>query len=491
MISGIFRCNGGKKADMPFAPSPVAKAWLAALALTMLSACSSGSSDADLETAQFEGSGYGAMGIELVDGPDTRRFIGSVVADEPRAALAGRTVLENGGNAVDAITAMYFTLAVTMPHEAGLGGGGICLVHDPKSLEVTSYDFLPRRSLAGGPVALPGNVRGFALIQAVHGKAPWASLVAPAEVMAAKGHEISRALARDLEPLSSAIRTLPQLASIYLKPNGEPLREGDKLVQTGLAASLGQVRANGPREFYSGNMAENFAQEAGRLGSAVAIEELRAYRPNSQPAQAIKVGDQTLSLPAANTGAGTYLASLWPEAQGKSGAELLRAAEATLARAGAETSLPPVFGSAGFVVATARGDAAACAVTMNGPFGTGRLVPGTGVVMARAPDVPGFGLAGAFLSPVLVTNEFNGTFFLAASGGGGPAASASVLHLAEGVAGKSQALEAAQVGMVSDARSLVNAVACPQGAPREDAICSFSADPNGAGLGVVGIPQGR
>ncbi len=488
MISGINRRHGYNKVAKKAFLGRKAPA-LAAAALTLLTACSSGSdAEGRLATAEFRASQQSGVGITLADAPDVRTFIGAVVADEPRAALTARDVLEAGGSAVDAITALYFTLAVTMPHEAGLGGGGICLVHDPDARTVTSYDFLARRSRAGGPVAVPGNVRGFALMHAVHGRAQWSSLISSAEVLAAKGHELSRATARELAPLAPAIRSIPQLAAIYLGANGQPLSEGDLLVQAGLAASLGQVRANGPRGLYTGDTAQAFATQAARLGSAISIEELRAYRPSSQPAQAISVGNQTLSLPASGTGAGTYMASLWPVIQGKTGAALLQAARAELARAGAETELPPSLGSTGFVVATAGGDAAACAVTMNGPFGTGRVVPGTGIVPARAPDAPGFGLAGAFLAPALVTNEFNGSFFFAGAGAGGPAAPASVLSLVDGIMTRSQTFDAAQAGMATDTQNLVNAVACPAGAPREDASCTFGADPNSAGLGLLGFP---
>ncbi len=110
-------------------------------------------------------------------------FRAGVVADEPRAALIGRTVIAGGGNAADGVVAAYFAMAVTLPSVAGLGGGGICIAHDADKKTTDVIDFLPRAA-AGGAVAVPGNVRGMAALNARYGKLQFAALVGPAESLA-------------------------------------------------------------------------------------------------------------------------------------------------------------------------------------------------------------------------------------------------------------------------------------------------------------------
>ena len=103
-----------------------------------------------------------------------------VVGDEPFAVRAGAAILGQGGNAVDAATAMYFTLAVTYPVAAGLGGGGLCIVHDPLKNTTQEIDFEAGDAAKPGAYAVPGNVRGFALMQGAFGALPWQKVVSPA-----------------------------------------------------------------------------------------------------------------------------------------------------------------------------------------------------------------------------------------------------------------------------------------------------------------------
>jgi len=405
-------------------------------------------------------------------------FLGGVVADEPRAALIGRDILSSGGSAADAATAMYFTLAVTMPSRAGLGGGGVCLAFDRASGKTEALDFMsgaPDAIGAGAdrPSATPGNPRGFFALQARYGNLLWRQVVTPAEGLARFGHPTSRAFARDLQDIGPAILADPGARAMYaLKSGAAVAREGDKIEQLDLAATLGMLRARGVGPFYTGPFANNFVKAVQSAGGTLTVEELRAFRPIWRDTVHIEVGDEVAHFApppaAASTQAAIELAMLNEDGRfedvDEGGRALLLAETAVHAFSDRETWLnaqgqgtqaPSALVAAArikalarglrsdqktnpaqlnprpqnrhesgattsFMAADAAGNAVACAVTMNASFGTGRVAQGTGILLAAAPDTAGRGPAG--LAPMLLVNENSKEFRMAAAANGGVAA---------------------------------------------------------------------
>ena len=408
-------------------------------------------------------------------------FGGFVVADEPSAVLIAQQVLDQGGNAADAAAALYFALSVTYPAAAGLGGGGICLVRDAGERTVESIAFLARSPRGGGTVAIPGNVRGFALLQSRHGNQPWSVIVGPAERLAGTGFPLSRASARRLADAATSVQGAPAFAGA----DGEPLRELERVTQHELAATLTMIRSRGVTGFYAGETARALVAGSREAGGTLSLDDLIDDRPVAAPAQVLPSSGGVVAAPSEALGAGVFAAALWRDIEKASPAELAQAARRTAAALGAENAARD-FGSTAFATADGRGGAVACAVTMSGPFGTGRAAPGTGVVFAPNAQQSENGIASAFLMPVIVTSNSGTQIFFSGAGAGEPKGAASILSAARlALAGTvADALAASPAG----AHSPAHAISCPIG--NVTRACSFAIGPGSDGMGAVSARSG-
>ncbi len=256
-----------------------------------------------------------------------------------------------------------------------------------------------------------------------------------------------------------------------------------------LAATLSIVRTGGPNAFYGGNLGARILAYSSQQGGMIAVPEFARYRATRSAPQAIQLGSQYVLLPSERTGAGAFAGALFETLSRamdtNTGAGDLQAAvvvsvKQALARFRV-ADLPQDLGATGFAATDANGQAVACAVTMNGPFGSGHNAEGTGVTLARAaPSSGAAGLAAAFITPVIATDS-GGDLTLAGAGAGGPNATASIGYalgrLAHGEA----------ISRRSDLRSTgvapfdtVNAIICQNGA------CAALPDPGANGLGASG-----
>ncbi|MBV9539627.1 MAG: gamma-glutamyltransferase [Alphaproteobacteria bacterium] len=412
------------------------------------------------------------------------------VGDEPYAVQAGAQVLAAGGSAADAATAMYFALAVTYPVAAGLGGGGICIVHDPASGQVEEFDFLARDAGGGGSFAVPGNVRGFAMMQGIYGRIPWQRDIAPGEGYAAAGFPISHALADRLKAAQAVLRLDASLAGEFLDESGNAKPPGTIVHNRELAQTLAAIRTDGPNAFYRGQTGARLLAYAQQQGGNISVQEFARYAARRTQPQAMRLGDLTVYLPSRAVGAGAFAGTLLdalnsalmtPSGSGDLQASVGVAVKQTLAQFGV-TSLPQDLGATGFAATDGTGQSVACAVTLNGPFGAGRNVAETGVTLAAAPGSNAAGLAAAFLTPVVAANG-SGPAMLAGAGAGGPNGTASMGYaLARLSRGDSMTRR-------SDLRTTgvapfdtVNAIICQSG------TCVALPDPGGNGLGAVATP---
>lgn len=524
-----------------------------------------------------------SIGEKLPEMPKFRRsapppgapFLGALVVDEPRAAIVGRDILAAGGNAADAAAAMYFALSVTLPGSASLGGGGVCAVHDGTTTEM--LEFLPRApaqvpSYASRPTAIPGNLRGFYDLHARFGRLRWERIIAPAESMARFGVPVSRALADSLKPVKFALLPEIETRRILGRDGGRRLvEEGEMLVQLDLAVVLGRLRRQGPGVFYGGTLGNQFVAEVADASGSLSRADLRGYRSRWLPTIKVPFGQRVAHFAAPPAAGGAVAAGMWSMLADTAGyaaassdvrphllAEvamrayadrqrwmrddgtstvaddqlvsrtrltgLLRSYRpdrhvpaATLSPAPVERPENP--SATGFVVIDRLGSAVACGVTLNNPFGTGRIARGMGIVLAALPGKGGRGAVS--LGPMLVLDGPGRQLYYASSATGGVVAPPAMVTVAArnllGGESLAEALTARRVhhGGAPDRTfyehgldsaivdglkrrghdvaptpvlGLVNAVSCPGGLPAKPLACVLGADPRGSGA-VATAPQ--
>ena len=215
-----------------------------------------------------------------------------VTSGEPLATHVGTTILAQGGNAVDASTAVALALAVTLPRAGNLGGGGFCLILDREG-EVHALDFREtapsalfrefyldekHSSRQGASAAgVPGTVAGLWEMHQKFGVLPWNQVVEPAERLAREGFPTSGWLNDGVTSSEDLLSAYPATRKIFL-PDGKPPRVGSLFVQKDLAKTLERIARKGPDDFYRGETAELLAEGVQKAGGVITLDDLANYK---------------------------------------------------------------------------------------------------------------------------------------------------------------------------------------------------------------------
>ena len=211
---------------------------------------------------------------------------GVVTTSEPLAAEIGAQVLEAGGNAIDAAAAVQFALNVIEPQSSGIGGGGFMMIHLAETGEtfiVESREKAPAsatpdmfagvgfsvRSTSGYAVGVPGTLLGVATALNNWGTISLEEALAPAIEIAENGFTVSSRLAGSTgsSRLQNECDKEPyNVARSVFRPTGnpdtcgEPLQEGDLLVQEDLAKTFRLIAEHGVSAVYDCDNPAGIAQ---------------------------------------------------------------------------------------------------------------------------------------------------------------------------------------------------------------------------------------
>ena len=259
---------------------------------------------------------------------------GLVVAQEKIAAGIGADILRQGGNAIDAAVATGFALAVTYPRAGNIGGGGFMMIHLARTNEDVAIDYRETAPAAtttdiflgpdGKPdpaksrdsalgIGVPGTVAGLALALEKYGSGKFtlAQLLEPSIDLARDGFVLPDDIADTLPQWHRRLTKWPASAKIFSRADGTSLREGDRLVQTDLAATLSTIAEQGPRGFYQGPVAEQLARAIRDAGGIMTADDLKSYQPVIRtPVRGSYRGYDIVSMPLPSSGGTVLLETL-------------------------------------------------------------------------------------------------------------------------------------------------------------------------------------
>ncbi len=284
---------------------------------------------------------------------------------------------------------------------------------------------------------VPGTVRGFELAHRQHGRLKWARLLDPSIKLARQGFPVSYDLAHSLRE-SKALARDAESRRVFQR-DGRFYEAGENIRQPELAATLARIAARGARDFYTGKTARLIANAHRAHGGLITMADLAQYQALERTAlEGDYRGFHLITAPPPSSGGVGLLEMLGMldgsgytrDGAGSAAAihfvaEAMRRAYADRARylADPDFARVPVAGlidrqyttalrraidpervtpsdrvSAGspagaesgetthYSIVDAEGNAVALTYTLNGSYGSGVTVPGTGILLNNEMD---------------------------------------------------------------------------------------------------------
>ena len=227
---------------------------------------------------------------------------GMVCTSQPLASQAGLTILQQGGNAIDAAIATAICQTIVEPTNNGLGSDCFALVwtggklHGLNGSGYAPQRLTPEAVAASGAtekmplrgweaVTVPGAPSAWAELHKRFGRLPFAKLFEPAIYYAEQGYPVSPVVARfwqegidALTPYKNNPAIAPWFATFDVHGNGVAPQTGELVTLPDHAKTLRILADSYCESYYRGELAQRLVEFSDKTGGYLSLEDLAEYR---------------------------------------------------------------------------------------------------------------------------------------------------------------------------------------------------------------------
>src|SRR5215203_4877399 len=413
----------------------------------------------------------------------TRTFAAS--AGTPYAAEAAAEVFRAGGNAADAAVAAAAAVSVTEPLLSSVGGGGFALVRCPtgEAELIDYYDTMPGKELprsafgaggspqtvvlkygagvnstvGGASVAVPGALRGWEALLGRHGRLTLKETLAPAVRLAREGFRLCKTSAMWFQVAEEVLRLTEGTKKNFYKGDRVYL-EAEEVRFPELAETLEAIGEGGAELLYQGELARRLSGYILKMGGIITERDLAEYRAIIRRPLSVAYGHGEIYTNGPPSAGGPTLAQMLRIVSGyhladMSGEDYARVMAGAMRFAlrdreiayvdGAENEIVAqrltseeyarqqrrrIFGSPQTThISCVDAEGAAVSITATMGYGSGLVIPGTGIPMNNTLGEPELNPKGfhalkpgerliSSMSPTIVSSEEGGLISLGSPG---------------------------------------------------------------------------
>ncbi|CAG8685413.1 5429_t:CDS:10 [Gigaspora margarita] len=186
---------------------------------------------------------------------------GAVASELMNCSHIGVDVLKEGGSAVDAAIATELCVGTINAFSAGIGGGGLMLIHLPNG----SAEFIDCRETAPHIA----NKRMFI-------KNPNSASIGGLSIGVPDGFPVGKELDIRLKMYRNELEQDPALSAIYA-PSGKLLEKGEIVYRRNFSRTLELISEN-YTEFYEGSIARSLIKEINGRGGIMSFDDFKNYK---------------------------------------------------------------------------------------------------------------------------------------------------------------------------------------------------------------------